>query len=82
MFYIGTERVLMLKLEEIGVLKPRGLHCMLESAVLLIVILISLISKDRREKGLKVRSHLPLFGKNCGQSPVILIGIHAIENFA
>lgn len=41
----------MLKLEEIGVLKPRGLHCMIESALfLLIVMLTSLILKDRREK--------------------------------
>lgn len=41
----------MLKLEEIGVLKPRGLHCMIESAVfLLTVMLTSLILKVRREK--------------------------------
>lgn len=50
MFYAGTEKVLKLKLEEIGVLKPKGLHCMLKRAVLLIVTLTSMISKDRREK--------------------------------
>lgn len=43
----------MLKLEEIGVFKPRGLHCMIKSAVFLVIVkLTSLILKDRREKGL------------------------------
>lgn len=42
----------MLKLEEIGVLKPRGLHCMIESAVfLLTVTLTSLIDFERRAGG-------------------------------
>lgn len=49
----------MLKLEEIGVLKPRGLHCMIESAVfLLFVMLTSLILKDRREKNVYEGNYL------------------------